>query len=178
MTDVGRKSLQIKPLIRLFHGASFPGLEVLAEAPSIEPHEVSGPADIGPEEIGVLVLDRSLRQSGGDVLRWKHGRTQPLPIIGERGMEHADFFAPDDWEPVMLLKALESACRELNLLLGKKSLHAQLDHEHDKLFQLTHIGLALSAERDLDRLLTKILTEGRRWACCDAASLFSAGPDG
>ena len=38
--------------------------------------------------------------------------------------------------------------------------------------RLTDIGVALSAERDLDKLLEKVLEAAQDTACCDAASIY------
>jgi HD-GYP domain-containing protein (c-di-GMP phosphodiesterase class II) len=43
--------------------------------------------------------------------------------------------------------------------------------------KLTKIGIALSGEHDLERLLTMIVTEARRLLTCDAASLYTIEED-
>lgn len=42
------------------------------------------------------------------------------------------------------------------------------------LTRLTDIGVALSAERDLDKLLERVLEAAQDTACCDAASILSS----
>ncbi len=87
-----------------------------------------------------------------------------------------------DLPGVLPLPATASA-EELNALLRfaleqhaltqqTEQLAAALAGKRDDLSKLVDVGLALSAERDLDRLLEKILIEGRRLSNSDAASLF------
>lgn len=59
--------------------------------------------------------------------------------------------------------AIRKRNAETQRLLKEKEGHVKL---------LTDIGIALSAEKSLPKLLDKILTEAQNIACCDAASLF------
>ena len=59
--------------------------------------------------------------------------------------------------------AIRKRHADTNRLLKEKEGHIEL---------LTDIGIALSAEKNLPKLLDKILTEAQNIACCDAASLF------
>jgi len=74
---------------------------------------------------------------------------------------------------------LRFAGEQYSLRHQTEQLAAALAGKHDDLSKLVDVGLALSAERDLDRLLEKILIEGRRLSNSDAASLFlvSRRPD-
>ncbi len=85
--------------------------------------------------------------------------------------------------PGVLPLPVQASADELRALLGfaveqlgLQQITAELAgalHKKDAdLRQLVDVGLALSAERDLDCLLEKILEEGRRLSHCDAASLF------
>ncbi|MCP5077288.1 MAG: GAF domain-containing protein, partial [Psychromonas sp.] len=53
-----------------------------------------------------------------------------------------------------------------------KELKQLLNNTSSNLTRLAEIGIALSAEKNLSALLIRILDEGRKLACCDAASLF------
>ena len=59
-------------------------------------------------------------------------------------------------------------------------LRARLRVAEERLESLNRIGIALSAERDVDALLTKILTEARRFSGSEAGSLYllEEHPDG
>lgn len=160
-----------KAKILVFHGPDFPEISFLQQIRDMELKTVNTPEDLSFEG-GILLLDKTLAEKSGLVSYWRRSKLWPLLVITEDGFDYGDFLVPRDWPRQFLLKALEAAVREFNLLVSRRALSQELDSEHEKLFQLTHIGLALSAERDLSRLLTTILAEGRRWACCDAASLF------
>jgi HD-GYP domain-containing protein (c-di-GMP phosphodiesterase class II) len=53
-----------------------------------------------------------------------------------------------------------------------ETLEARLKVAEERLQALNRIGIALSAERDVDTLLTKILTEARRFSRSEAGSLY------
>jgi len=61
-----------------------------------------------------------------------------------------------------------------------RALDARLRVAEERLEALNRIGIALSAERDVDALLTKILTEARRFSGSEAGSLYllEEHPDG
>ncbi len=170
--NVRQNSPEFLHAVTVFHGPQFPGREILGKLRHINLVEVSSPSDTDHASNGILLLDKGLWKSGGAASKWRTGRLWPFLIIGEGGIDFCDFLVPEGWPDLFTLKALEGAIRELNLMLSRRNISEELDLEHEKLFQLTHIGLALSAERNGDKLLKKILAEGRHWACCDAASLF------
>ena len=163
--------------VLLFHGRDFPDITYLTQVRNLELQAVSDSSDI-QNQTGILLLDKALCESGGTASQWRRGQQRSILIIAEEGIEYSDYLVPRGWPKQFTLKALEGAVRELGLISKKRLLSRELDSEHEKLFQLTHIGLALSAERDLSRLLTTILAEGRRWACCDAASMFLVDRNG
>lgn len=74
--------------------------------------------------------------------------------------------------PEELAALLRFAGDQHSLKCKTDQLAAALAGKRDDLNKLVEVGLALSAERDLDRLLEKILIEGRRLSNSDAASLF------
>ena len=168
---VHAQSLELIRPVSVFHGSELPCAHLFAKLSSFHAKVVQGPEDIDEDQEGIVLLDAQLRRQG-PVASWRGQGERPLLVIAEEGIEHADFLVPRSWSEVFTLKALEGAARELKLMRMRHSLREELDHEHEKIFELTRIGLALSAEKDLDRLLTMILTEGRKWACCDAVSLF------
>jgi HD-GYP domain-containing protein (c-di-GMP phosphodiesterase class II) len=74
--------------------------------------------------------------------------------------------------PVRLRRKLERAIESL----GKRSAIRQLERAYsrrgEELSQLNQIGVALSAERDIDRLLELILSKSREITVADAGSLY------
>src|SRR5690606_6082019 len=129
-------------------------------------HELSR-ADQAPGSLEVLLLDQALLAA------------DPLPAWQACG---ASLVAFDALPGVLPLPAAASEDEQLALLgfaaeqfrLRQKTdqLAAALHDKDGDLKKLVDVGLALSADKDLERLLGKILTEGRRLSNSDAASLF------
>lgn len=55
-----------------------------------------------------------------------------------------------------------------------RSLEERLRQAEERIAALNRIGIALSAERDLEKLLETILTESRRFSGSEAGSLYLA----
>jgi hypothetical protein len=65
-----------------------------------------------------------------------------------------------------------NAYTQLQLKLEIQKLQSSLKLESKKLFELNNIGVALSAERDIDKLLELILLKSREITQADAGSLY------
>ncbi len=161
---------------RIYYGEAFQAKQLIAGIDGLEPREVRTPEDIQGGG-GICLLDRHLL-ANGDVSAWKRACGEFSILIGEETETDCDFLVPENWPRKFFLKALEGALRQWDLNMRAHALTAELESKDKRLYQLTHIGLALSAETDLGRLLTLILAEGRDWGCCDAASLFLVDRDG
>ncbi|MGB4073137.1 HD domain-containing phosphohydrolase [Pseudomonas sp.] len=123
-----------------------------------------------PAELALLLLDETLLAlrpleywlESGAILLGCLDQSGVLPLPARASVEE--------------LSALLRFAGEQHSLRHKTAqLTAALAGKHDDLSKLVDVGLALSAERDLDRLLEKILIEGRRLSNSDAASLFLIG---
>ncbi len=79
---------------------------------------------------------------------------------------------PDDCSPGQLEQAVEAALELLRLRerLSEQQRATALAREQQ--LDLVRVGIALTAERDLDRLLQLILTTGRELVRADAGSLY------
>lgn len=115
----------------------------------------------------VLLLDSLLLDS------------QPLTAWLATGSSLVAFDAPAGVLPLPaaasedeLVALLGFAAEQFRLKQKTDQLSAALHSKDGDLQKLVDVGLALSAEKDLERLLSKILTEGRRLSNSDAASLF------
>ncbi|MCG8609651.1 MAG: GAF domain-containing protein [Pseudomonadales bacterium] len=91
----------------------------------------------------------------------------------------ADFFCPRDFKSRPTLKNIELALIRSSELRTQARLQRDLSQASaangqtdTQLAMLADISIALSAERNLATLLNRILSEGRKLACCDAASLY------
>lgn len=121
--------------------------------------------------MGILLLDEGLAAVGNEK-QWAEHFEGRLMVIAEEGQADGQFLVPRGWPGNYTRKALQAAIREARLLQNRHYLMAELHNERDKSLQLTNIGTALSAQTDINHLLTMILREGRNLACCDAGSLY------
>ncbi|MBC9252556.1 hypothetical protein A9179_20010 [Pseudomonas alcaligenes] len=125
------------------------------------------PDDFPANSLEVLLLDSQLLTS------------QPLAAWQATGASLVAFSAPAGVLPLPagasedeLVALLGFAAEQFRLKQKTSQLAAALHDKDGDLQKLVDVGLALSAEKDLERLLSKILTEGRRLSNSDAASLF------
>ncbi|UXD86882.1 GAF and HD-GYP domain-containing protein [Thalassolituus hydrocarboniclasticus] len=88
----------------------------------------------------------------------------------------ADILLPVNFPLPFLRNALQQALRIVQQQQQSQLLTRQLEHQENQFERLMDIGLALSAEQDHARLLVRILQEARRFANCDAASIFLIEP--
>lgn len=98
----------------------------------------------------------------------------PAYLIGcEEGLEiPANFFLPKDQPQVACLKNIQLALTTWLLKKEHSEIGISLENKLGHLSRLADIGIALSSEKKLSALLSRILSEGRALGCCDAASLF------
>ncbi len=158
------------PRIIVYHSAGFPHVAILARLEGLELRQVSVPHQV-VEGRALLLLDRILLGQA-EFAQWSAAAGCDALAIAEVGSGDAAFLVPEGWPELLTGKALQNALAMLTLRHSARVLSEALVHERDKTAQLTSIAQDLSAETNLDRLLTKILYEGRNLACCDAASLF------
>lgn len=158
--------------IKIFHSCEFSQDHPLFDLQGLEFVQVSRPEDLREYRGGVLLFDKALSRIERDIKSWKNCSRVFLAVVSEIGLEEGDFLVPEGWPANYCLKAIEAITREVGMRSGRELLNDELARERGKMLQLTNIGLALSAETHLSRLLTTILSEGRSFAQCDAASLF------
>jgi HD-GYP domain-containing protein (c-di-GMP phosphodiesterase class II) len=100
------------------------------------------------------------------------GDAPPLPV--------PVFALPPDAPAAVLSAVLSAAAETARARAVAASLARRVVEAEERVASLNKIGIALSAERDLDRLLEKILTESRRFTGSEAGSLYllEQGPHG
>lgn len=173
--------------LRLFllHAPSFdPGpIRTALDAEGLAVRTVDAPDDLTPEERPTaLVLDAEARprfpaaalrrfvdQGGAVVALGGPGEgdvpdTLPADLLSG--------FVPASAGPRQLLLALRAAFREAAGRLEVRRARAEAARRTEEIGELTRIGIALSAERDLDTLLEMILTQARRITASDGGSLY------
>ncbi len=164
-----------QPIAKVFHSPSFSWPAGIVNLQELACISVTVPKDLVSldlvDETGILLLDETLAEAG-DEERWASQFQGRLLVIAEEGYADGQFLVPRNWPGNYTLKALQAAIRESRLHQNRHYLMAELAGERDKSLQLTNIGTALSAQTDINHLLTMILREGRNLACCDAGSLY------
>jgi len=130
--------------------------------------------DIRTADIDVILIDECLLQnSSTHDLQAFHASLLLEEHLAKRLKlpSHALFIPPA--VNIRTLEQLASfAADHCQLRKQQKTLNASLIKQDSGIAKLVEIGIALSTEMDLDKLLAKILNEGMRLVSCDAASLF------
>lgn len=98
---------------------------------------------------------------------------QAVYTLGERYLDHLE----DTEDTERLLWSLKRAYRFLALQWENQQLERQAHGATSKVAELNRIGVALSAERDTDHLLSTILTKSREITQADAGSLYLVEED-
>lgn len=124
-------------------------------------------SEIGPDRLDVLLLDRHLLACQ-PLAEWQACDVALVGFAPPCGVLPLPA-AADETE---LLALFGFAAAQVQLQRKTRQLSNALARKDGDLQKLIDVGLALSAEKDLERLLNKILAEGRRLSNSDAASLF------
>ena len=123
--------------------------------------------EVQASDLEVLLLDASLLRVD-DLSAWQASGASLVAFDAPAGVLPLPSAASED----ELVALLGFAAEQFRLKQKTDQLAAALQNKDGDLQKLVDVGLALSAEKDLERLLSKILTEGRRLSNSDAASLF------
>lgn len=159
----------------LYHSTQFVHQNLLDDLDGVNCMSIVRPEDI-QEGPFILLLDTSLLNVA-DFSVWVALEAKDRLIIAEEGKGDVQFIVPEGWPAHFVRNTLSNAMTMLSMRLSRRALRSDLHQENAKIAQLTSIAQDLSAETNLDKLLTKILTEGRALACSDAASLFLVDKD-
>ncbi len=93
-------------------------------------------------------------------------------ILSNRNDIEADVVIPALWPINPTVKAINLALKYWHSLIHQQFLQSELDSRKSEKRNLSKIGIALSAEKDLGCLLEMVLTYGRKLSACEGASLF------
>jgi len=151
------------------HSQSFtfhPLYSCLTDAP-VTFYCIAQPADLTTAPVDVLLLDNLLLEAY-PLAEWQTAGATLVAFECLAGV----LPLPATATAQELLALLEFAAEQTRLRHKTNQLAEALQSKDGDLKKLVDVGLALSAEKDLERLLSKILTEGRRLSNSDAASLF------
>ncbi|MGH7638996.1 MAG: HD-GYP domain-containing protein, partial [Gemmatimonadaceae bacterium] len=133
----------------------------------------------------VVALDRGLLQSVGGVRQTLEDVANVAALVGigdpGEGEPCEDFpvdlltsFVPGDAAVGTVIAQLRGAFRHAAALVAERTARAQEQQRYQELTELTRVGVALSHERDLNKLLEMILSQARRITSSDAGSLYLA----
>ena len=133
----------------------------------------------------VVALDRTLLQSVGGVRETLEslGNVAALVGIGDNREQEPgeDFpatlltsFVAGDAPVGAFIAQLRGAFRHAAALLAERIAKEGEQQRYQELTELTRVGVALSHERDLTKLLEMILSQARRITSSDAGSLYLA----
>jgi HD-GYP domain-containing protein (c-di-GMP phosphodiesterase class II) len=122
-------------------------------------------------DTSIVILDQSaLKQFS--LLHWQAVCSEAIFIVEHPIDNENCILVPAGIPQVFLRNAIITALSQLTTRQQLALSHQNLQHEHEQFSRLLDIGKALSAERDHNVLLARILKEARLLACCDAASIF------
>ena len=133
----------------------------------------------------VIALDRGLLKSvdGAQHMLEEVAQVAALVGLGDAGEQEPcpDFpvdlltgYVPGDAPVGAIIVSLRGAFRHAVSLMAERAARTQEQQRYQELTELTRVGVALSHERDLTRLLEMILTQARRITNSDAGSLYLA----
>jgi HD-GYP domain-containing protein (c-di-GMP phosphodiesterase class II) len=131
---------------------------------------VSSPNQL-PPQVSIIILDQQALQID-DLSQWQTVASQAIFIVEHPCDDASSILIPAGLPDVFLKNAIIRALNQINTQQQLELSHENLKHEHEQMTRILDVGQALSAERDHNTLLARILTEARLLACCDAASIF------
>ncbi|MEA2062430.1 MAG: HD domain-containing phosphohydrolase [Gemmatimonadota bacterium] len=154
--------------------------DILAEA-GFHLKNLSAAKDKSPvfEPVFFLVDSAGWKQSAHKIREFiTHAHSQcPLIMIddgdyGDQAPQLPNALLAPDYTGKQLLTALREAYRSCTLNKEIERIQGLLDSGHTDSQKLIEIGISLSSERNIDKLLEKILTEACKLTGADAGSIY------
>jgi len=179
----------VKPLLLVAFGRTISAAPLGRREDDIEVRRVpalpTAAALEGERRPIVVALDRTLLQSVGGVRETLEslGNVAALVGIGDNREQEPgeDFpatlltsFVAGDAPVGAFIAQLRGAFRHAAALLAERIAKEGEQQRYQELTELTRVGVALSHERDLTKLLEMILSQARRITSSDAGSLYLA----
>lgn len=183
----------MKPLLLVSLGRTLSSAPLGRREDDIEVRRIpalpTAAAVLDEERPVVIALDRGLLQSIAGMPEALEPLAQVAALVGlgDPGEQEPgdDFpaalltsFVPGDAAVGLVITQLRGAFRHAATLLGERKAKAQEQARYQELTELTAVGVALSHERDLTKLLEMILSQARRITNSDAGSLYLAERNG
>ncbi|MDD5563544.1 MAG: GAF domain-containing protein [Thermoanaerobaculaceae bacterium] len=147
------------------------------------PHDVLITEDVAPKTAractvirpGAPVARGVVVASAASLSAWEGAATGDAIwiVLGDGpGSRRCFLLLPSDCTGAQLDAAIDAAAEVLRLREGLAANQRQAARARDQQLDLVRVGIALTAERDLERLLGLILTTGRELVRADAGSLY------
>ena len=127
---------------------------------------IKTPADLKTQPCAVLCLTPNLLAGGMTRAQWQAAAPDAVMVVDDSVAQMGEVRISNQWPAAAMA--------------GTLSLAATMARQRQQVRQLTDVGVALSSERSHQALLELILTQARRLAGCDAATIFltEKHPDG
>jgi len=182
----------VKPLLLVALGRSISSAPLGRREDDIEVRRIpalpTADAVVAERRPTVIALDKGLLQSvlGTPDALPKLSEVAALVGIGDPGetepashfpVELLTSYVPGDASPGLLITQLRGAFRHAATCVAERNAREQERARYQELTELTRVGVALSHERDLTKLLEMILSQARRITSSDAGSLYLAERD-
>jgi HD-GYP domain-containing protein (c-di-GMP phosphodiesterase class II) len=176
----------MRPLLITAVGRTVSSLPVGRREEDVELRQVivlPGAATLDAERATVIVLDHALLGASGSDASLIQELAKRAALIGIGDAGETD--VPSSWPAEFLsaylaadaprgtfVASLRGAFRHAASIVAERRAVADEEERRRELGELTHVGVALSAERDLVQLLEMILSQARRITSSDAGSLY------
>jgi len=175
---------QPAPIVAYREGLEFAWIQALS-GHGFSPLPVNKPSDLLNTDTEVVILDSVLLEQFPQA-QWQHRQCTAL-LLDDEGKDAffdnevpnnkqtstmACLHLPTSANTSQILQAIQFAVDHTQLSRRTELAENQNRLTANSLSRLIQVGIALSAEADLDCLLEKILAEGQQLVGCDAASLF------
>lgn len=134
---------------------------------------VSSPADLINCNVCAVLIDETLLTTFS-LSQWHspaYTLLVPFAVSHNEALDNILIIA-DNMTEKLLHNSINFSYQHQLLQTTTAGLHKSLQLQSNDMEKLVDIGIAISAEKNLAELLSKILTEGQRLVGCDAASLF------
>jgi HD-GYP domain-containing protein (c-di-GMP phosphodiesterase class II) len=176
----------LRPLLITAAGKALASLPFGRREGDIEQRQVPAlpnAASIDPDRPTVIVLDRALLGAAGEDRSLFEQLAKRAALVGLGGPDEpepsaewpAEFltaYLPANAPRAALNTAIRGAFLHAASIVGERRARIDEEDRRRELGELTDVGVALSTERDLIKLLDLILTQARRITGSDAGSLY------
>lgn len=175
----------MKPLLLAASAAAYNGMQLGRRREDVEVRHVPAlpsAASLDRDRATVIIVDETLLASVVSPERRLMELAGTAAIVG-RGAADRDVegifpecvltsFLAADASDALVRITLKGALRHAVALRDERVARAEGERRHAHLVQLSEVGVALATERNLSRLLGRILHEASRLTGCDAATLY------